>query len=193
MRRGRCLRWADEEELPDRVKKPTTPRDPRAFPDWTGDARRETDTSTGNLESPARAQIPDRSAPYNFTALNGLERYSAPNAADRPEGGAFREHDPQAEVNGLSPQTVYRATTPDASAGTQSNGKGGYYAGKRSTATVSSGDDPHIVSRDADLDPCFGVHHHHHLCSPWGTRKPDTRNLQPQHAMRPAVWCSHPS
>jgi len=33
MRHGRCLRWADEVELPDRAKKPTTPRDPRAFAD----------------------------------------------------------------------------------------------------------------------------------------------------------------
>ena len=33
LRRGRFLRWADEDELPERAKKPTTPRDPRAFAD----------------------------------------------------------------------------------------------------------------------------------------------------------------
>ena len=43
MRHGRCLRWADEVELPDRAKKPTTPRDPRAF----------ADTHRSNCDQPA--------------------------------------------------------------------------------------------------------------------------------------------
>ena len=45
LRKGRCLRWADEEELPERVKKPTTPRDNRAF----------TDRPSKNVQQPSTA------------------------------------------------------------------------------------------------------------------------------------------
>ena len=78
-RQGRCLRWADEEGQPDRARKPTTPRDPRAFADrmrTTGDALTSTDTSQPGPGNRSHTGYDFQSSPARSAAEQSYARPS---------------------------------------------------------------------------------------------------------------------
>ena len=178
MRKGRCLRWADEDELPDRVKKPTTPRDPRAF----ADRIHQQDPLTPNL-------TPSFPNSYNLSqqrqdSVNNS--YAAPRHMSSMGVADTSNHGGGGGGGGSVSQPSYLATplsnsVNKTSRSTEHGGKdhandhskdetskrsapGGDAAGVSHAGGIGGGA---AMQKDRYVDP-YTRAHHHRLNRPWG-------------------------
>jgi len=78
-KRGRQITWADERQRPDHAKKPTTPRDPRAFADRVSsyDHQEEPKTPILRVSAHPLASQPDGLNAHNANKQSSFDRYYA--------------------------------------------------------------------------------------------------------------------
>ena len=157
MRRGRCLRWADEDDLPDRAKKPTTPRDPRAF----ADRRNPNDISNSVLTNASGYEVPAQEQ-QKTTAQFNMTTYPTPHMS---AVGVRKESDLRSEGSS--------AQQPDYRAGIDTSGATGAYGGIAYEMGTHASAQPSDIARSSshNLAPLIELHsrsHYHRLSRSWG-------------------------